>query len=223
MTSILLLGLLLPLAGNQAFTAKERMIVACFEGNSQGVNSLVEECDTLDFLTTPAKSHSEFDVIQNGDEWTPLTAAIAGRQWVIAGFLIGRGADPNVTTKHGYHPIWLLAEYGDESKCFYQLVKLMVNKVIDINCAPLVTVDSLEIESAIDRALARLDVEMVRLLLSNGAEVDQKVRSSSRSRFERQFERLQVASETGLSTVVSDVNWKKALEIEVLLAGEKPK
>ena len=58
--------------------------------------------------------------------WTSLLAAIAGKQDVAAGYLIGRGANLNVKTVNGVTPLYYLAQRREQTDASLSLARLFL-------------------------------------------------------------------------------------------------
>lgn len=202
-----------------SYSNEAEFILACFSGDCEKVIASVGEVD----LNTQVRVHDfESGLIRNGDSWTPLTAAIAGRQWHIASFLIGAGADVNQATSKGYHPAWLLAEHGHGDANALAVAKLVLKSGGKVDLCPAATTDSFKVESALHRAVARLDVRMAKLLISNGADPDSAFENepSIRDAFTSRFEELEMVRNQ-IPGFVTDSYWEAARNMRRLLEEKK--
>jgi ankyrin repeat protein len=95
---------------------------------------------------------------------TPLLTALFGGQRDAALMLLAAGADPNVREDEGDTPLALCAKEGD-LKMMATLLRAGAAKTIDRSTG-------LEWMTVLGHAAARLDIEMIRLLLAWGASID---------------------------------------------------
>jgi ankyrin repeat protein len=95
---------------------------------------------------------------------TPLLTALFGGQRDAALMLLAAGADPNVRSDEGDTPLALCAKEGD-LKMAATLLRAGAAKTINQSTG-------LEWMTALGHAAARLDIEMIKLLLAWGASID---------------------------------------------------
>jgi ankyrin repeat protein len=95
---------------------------------------------------------------------TPLLTALFRGQRDAALMLLAAGADPNVRSDEGDTPLAWCAKEGD-LKMVATLLRVGAAKTIDASTG-------LEWMTALGHAAARLDIEMIRLLLAWGASID---------------------------------------------------
>ena len=92
---------------------------------------------------------------------TPLTVAMANRSGAFVGFLLGKGADPDLADKHGDTPLIIAARSG-----YIEGVDRMLAARADVNAA------NRQGETALIVAVLRRHPQAVRRLLEAGADAD---------------------------------------------------
>lgn len=213
-------------AENKKMLRKE-MIAACSAGNIGRVMELSKEFSSLDFCEKLLpESFPESWSSGRGDSWTPLTAAIAGRHWVLSAYLIGRGASVNLTTGKGLSPIWYLAYHADHERSAIVLAELMLDRGSDTRVYSTAPGDAFYVDTALHRSVVELEVEITRLFLAHGADLDYKVnhQPSARTLFLEYYRTLKAVREKAPFDRTPD-EWKRIDEMYNLLKshGNEPK
>jgi len=112
-------------------------------------------------------------VLENGDHWTPLTAALASSRYSLAAFLIGRGTDVNKTTFRGYSPLWIICNSVDgDSPSAVDLCMLLLKSGANTELSPVKQVCPPFDIRPLHVACLRGNLEILKLLSNKGIAVD---------------------------------------------------
>ena len=141
------------------------LIEACASGDIETVLVLVPRCHTLDFRT-------RVKVASGTAKWTPLTAAIAHKQWEIAAHLIGAGASVSFARGDGYEPLWFLAYHADHDPHALRIAEMMLVLKADPLHFSKAPSDSFCWETAVHRAAIEGEVELIRMFIQHGVNFD---------------------------------------------------
>jgi len=196
----------------ESLMMRRRMIYECYIGNFEAVVDLAPRLETLDYREGPFPPGKWLD-IENGDLWTPLTAAIDGRHWAIASYLVGRGASADFATGDHCSPIWFVADRANGEPQAIALATLLLKSGADVREHP--TVPDPFGDTPLRRAVVHSEVEITRLLLKYGADLgdgDCSTRNWGLKFFARMFE-----SRTTLPMTYSPSDWKRSKEMYDLL------
>lgn len=113
-------------------------------------------------------------MLDNGDEWTALTAALAVEEDVLAVMLVGKEADVNVSTKMGYAPLWFVASRHQECSTNLEIAKLLLAAGADTEASPKRVIDGPSGRTPLHVAASKLNAELVKLLVEYGADINAK-------------------------------------------------
>lgn len=107
----------------------------------------------------------------HGREWTPLTAAIACKNYVAASLIVTAGADVNLkNSTYGATPIWMLVSQVTNGVQKKRLVGLLLQYGANPNFAPKHVIDGPFLQTPLHLAAIQRDEEVIKLLLAHGAD-----------------------------------------------------
>ena len=157
--------------------SKERELVRfSFEGDLANVCRLSKELGTVEvnvqmsFKFKPKTG----GVYYMPDGWTPLTAALVGKQWVTAAYLLGLGADVNHTTTSKYSPLWYAVTSGNHNDSAYSIIDLLLSRGAKNSTLHTGLEPGEYGETVMDRALINSDLRIVKLFLKHGIDIHEK-------------------------------------------------
>ncbi|MEH6757121.1 MAG: ankyrin repeat domain-containing protein [Parasphingorhabdus sp.] len=143
-------SLVLPGVANAQFSDSYNFLKAVKDRDGAEATKFLNEPGTV-IVNTKDNSTGE----------TALHIVVARRDSAWTGFLLQKGANPNIQDKNGISPLMVAVQLR-----FVEGARVLLNQNADANQA------NNQGETALIRAVQLLDIEMTRLLLENGADPD---------------------------------------------------
>jgi ankyrin repeat protein len=152
---------------------------ALIEASSDGELARVKE-----YLSKGARVNARyggtseyFKTALSGFNWTSLIAAIEKDRFEVAEFLIANGASVQMDDGWGMTPLFALANKRTQRKEYDKLAALLLKHNADPNAAIDTYIDNPSGETALHKAVAWGHVEMVKMLIAAGANVNAQTSS----------------------------------------------
>jgi ankyrin repeat protein len=143
-----------PAANDQVNDQADDIVAGLVGGGSGGLTPLIFAAREGDLESAKLLVDAGADVNQTSEYgWSPLLTAVNNRNYKLAAYLLERGADPNVANKGGWTPLYLATDNRNIEGGDYPV--------------PLPDMDHLE---------------MIKLLLAKGADVNARVKENTLQR-----------------------------------------